>query len=187
MENFLDVGRSDKSGFKKDNKFLHKKPRHEGEWNRGQGSPTKDKPKHFHGLGSKMKGSFVKKGAPFKRSQNKGNFGDKPMGACFNCNEVGHYSKDCPKSKTGIGSSKVLALNATLAQQECNRFIFLKGKIAKREILCLLDTWASHNFITRENTERMEFHLEELKAPIEVQFADEVPHPTTLQAKGVPL
>jgi hypothetical protein len=25
------VGRSDKSGFKKDNKFLHKKPRHEGE------------------------------------------------------------------------------------------------------------------------------------------------------------
>jgi hypothetical protein len=35
VENFSDVGRSDKSGFKKDNKFLHKKPRHEGEWNRG--------------------------------------------------------------------------------------------------------------------------------------------------------
>ncbi len=32
---FSDVGRSEKSGFKKDNKFLHKKPRHEGEWNRG--------------------------------------------------------------------------------------------------------------------------------------------------------
>jgi hypothetical protein len=45
VENFSDVGRSDKSGFKKDNKFLHKKPRHEGEWNRGQGSPTKEKPK----------------------------------------------------------------------------------------------------------------------------------------------
>jgi hypothetical protein len=44
-ENFSDVGRSDKSGFKKDNKFLHKKPRHEGEWNWGQGSPTKEKPK----------------------------------------------------------------------------------------------------------------------------------------------
>jgi hypothetical protein len=45
VENFSDVGRSDKSGFKKDNKFLHKKPRHEGEWNRGQSSPTKEKPK----------------------------------------------------------------------------------------------------------------------------------------------
>jgi hypothetical protein len=43
VENFSDVGRSDKSEFKKDNKFLHKKPKHEGEWNRGQGSPTKDK------------------------------------------------------------------------------------------------------------------------------------------------
>ncbi len=80
MENFSDVGRNDKSRFKKDNKFLHKKPRHEGEWNRGQSSPTKDKPKQFQGSGSKPKGSFVKKGASFKGSQNKGNFGDKPKG-----------------------------------------------------------------------------------------------------------
>jgi hypothetical protein len=50
VENFLDVGRNDKSGFKKDTKFLRKKPRHEGEWNRGQGSPTKDKPKQFQAL-----------------------------------------------------------------------------------------------------------------------------------------
>jgi len=33
----------------------------------------------------------------------------------------------------------------------------------------------------------MELHLEELKAPIEVHFADGVSHPTTLQAKEVPL
>jgi len=186
VENFSDVGRSDKSGFKKDNKFLHKKSRHEGEWSRGQESPTKDKPK-FQNSGFKSKGSFVKKGAPLKGSQPKGDFRAKPKGACFNCNEVGHYSKDCPKSKSGVGSSKVLALNATLAQRECNRLIFLKGKISKRDILCLLDTGASHNFITRESAERMKLHLEELKAPIEVHFADGVPHPTTLQAKRVPL
>jgi hypothetical protein len=54
-------------------------------------------------------------------------------------------------------------------------------------MLCLLDTWASHNFITRKNAERMELHLEELKAPIEVHFADGVPHPTTLQTRDVPL
>ncbi len=33
----------------------------------------------------------------------------------------------------------------------------------------------------------MELHLEELKAPIEVHFVDGVPHPTTWQARDVPL
>jgi len=41
VEGFSNVGRGEKSGFKKDNKFLHKKPRYEGEWNRGQKSPRK--------------------------------------------------------------------------------------------------------------------------------------------------
>jgi hypothetical protein len=50
-----------------------------------------------------------------------------------------------------------------------------------------LDTGASHNFITQESAERIEFPLEELKAPIEVHFADGIPHPTKLQAKDVPL
>ncbi len=90
----------------------------------------------------------MKKGALFKGSQPKEDFGVKPKGACFNCNEMGHYSKDCPKSKSRSASSKVLALNANLAQPECNRLIFLKGQIVKRDVLCLLDTWASHNFIT---------------------------------------
>jgi len=129
----------------------------------------------------------VKKGAPFKGSQPKGDVGVKPKGACFNSNEMGHYSKDCSKSKAGNGGSRVIALNANLAKGECNQLIFLKGKIVKRDVLCLLDIGASHNFITGESVERMELHLEELKAPIEVHFADGVPHPTTFQMKGVPL
>jgi len=80
-----------------------------------------------------------------------------------------------------------MALNANLAQAKYNWLIFLKGKIAKRDVLCLLDTGASHNFITRESAERMELHLEELKAPIKVHFVDGVPHPTTSQAKEMPL
>ncbi len=111
----------------------------------------------------------------------------KAKGACFNCNEMEHYSKDYPKSKVGNGGSNVIALNANLAQGECNRLIILKGKIAKRDVLCLLDIGASHNFITPESAKRMELHLEELKAPIEVHFEDGVPHPIKFQVKGVPL
>jgi len=62
----------------------------------------------------------VKKGAPFKGNQPKGDVGAKPKQTCFNSNEVGHHSKDCPTSKTGNGGFKVIALNANLAQNECN-------------------------------------------------------------------
>jgi hypothetical protein len=115
VEGFSDVGRGEKSKFKKDNKLLHKKPRYESEWKRRQGSPRKEKFKQFHGLGFKPKGDFVKKGVPFKGNQPKGNVSGKLKGTCFNCNKVGHYSKDCPKSKARNGGSKVITLYANLA------------------------------------------------------------------------
>jgi hypothetical protein len=40
VEGFSNVGRGEKSEFKKDNKFLHKKPCHEGEWNQGRKNPN---------------------------------------------------------------------------------------------------------------------------------------------------
>ncbi len=133
-------GMGEKSGFKKDNKYPHKKARHEGEWNRGQDTSKGEKPKQFQGLGFKPKGNFIKKGAPLKGSQPKGDVSGKPKGTCFNCNEVGHYSKDWPKPKSGNEGFKVIALIANLAQTERNRFIFLKGKVSKRKVLCLFDT-----------------------------------------------
>jgi hypothetical protein len=86
-------------------------------------------PKQFQNSSFKPKGNFVKKEAPLKGSQPKGMLKRKPKGACFNYNEVGHYSKDCPKPKPSNGGFKVIGPTANLAQSERNRLIFLKGKI----------------------------------------------------------
>jgi hypothetical protein len=96
-----------------------------------------------------------------------------------------HYSKDYPKPKPGNGGVKVIALTANLAQGEFNCLIFLKGKVSKWDVLCLLDIGVSHKFITRKNAERIELQLQEFKAPIEVQIEDGVPLPTTLQTRDV--
>jgi len=74
-----------------------------------------------------------------------------------------------------------------MAQGEHNYFVFLKGKVYKWEVLCLLDTRAFHNFVTQNSAKRMELQLEEIKAPIDVHFANGIPHPITLQARDVPL
>jgi hypothetical protein len=72
MEGFLDVGWGKKSGFKKENKFLHKKARHEVEWNQRQDTSKGEKPKQFQGSNIKPKGNFIKKVVPFKVGPPKG-------------------------------------------------------------------------------------------------------------------
>jgi hypothetical protein len=68
MEGFSDVGRGEKSEFKKENKFLHKKAHHEKEWNQNQDTSKKEKPKQFQGFDFKPKGNFVKMGVSLKGS-----------------------------------------------------------------------------------------------------------------------
>jgi hypothetical protein len=166
MEGFSDVWQGEKSEVKNEKKFPHKKAHHEGEWNHGQDTLKAEKPKQYQGLGFKPKGNFVQKNVPLKGSQPKGDTNGKPKGTCFNCNEVRHYSKVCPKPKPGNGGFKVIAPTTNPVQGECNRLMFLKGKVFKWEVLCLLDRRASHNFVTQCNAKRMEFQLQELKAPI---------------------
>ncbi len=47
VEGFSDVGWGEKFGFKRENKFLHTKAHHEGEWNRRQDSSKREKLKQF--------------------------------------------------------------------------------------------------------------------------------------------
>jgi hypothetical protein len=56
VKGFSDVGRSEKSEFKKDNKFLHKKPRHEENGTGGKGAQQRISPKNSKAQGSNPRG-----------------------------------------------------------------------------------------------------------------------------------
>ncbi len=92
------------------------------------------KPRQFQGPCFKPKSNFVKKRVPLKGSQPKGDTNGKPKGLCFNFNEVGHYSKDCPKPKLGNRGYKVIAPTTNLTQGECNHLLFfiIKGRFLSR-------------------------------------------------------
>jgi hypothetical protein len=51
VEGFSDVGRGEKSKFKKEDKFPHKKAHHEGECNRREDTSKGEKPEQFQGSG----------------------------------------------------------------------------------------------------------------------------------------
>jgi hypothetical protein len=62
VEGFLDVGWGEKSGFKKENKFPHKKARHEGEWSRRQDPQKGKNPNTFKARVSNSKENSSRKG-----------------------------------------------------------------------------------------------------------------------------
>jgi hypothetical protein len=60
-------------------------------------------PNNFKAQVSNLKEVLSKRGSLLKTNQPKGDASGKPKGMCFNCNEMGHYSKDCPKPKSVNG------------------------------------------------------------------------------------
>jgi hypothetical protein len=72
MKGFLNVGRGEKSEFKKDNKFLHKKPHHEGEWNRGKTLQGGKNLNNSKAQGSSPKEILLRRGPLLKRANPRG-------------------------------------------------------------------------------------------------------------------
>ncbi len=66
--------------------------------------PKKGEAQTIPRLHVQTQGRFCEERGSFQSEPTQGRCWVKPKGACFNCNEVEHYSKDYPKSKTGNGA-----------------------------------------------------------------------------------
>jgi hypothetical protein len=120
VEGFSDVGRVKNPSSRRTTSSFTRSRTMRGNGIKGKTTQGKKSPNNSKARGSNPKEILSRRGTPFKASQPKGDVSGKPKGPCFNCNEMGPYSKDCPKVKSGNGGSKVIALNANLAQAKCN-------------------------------------------------------------------
>ena len=113
---------------------------------------------------------------------------------CYNCGEKGHMAKDCSKPKVSLEDRRTLVTSHLLeggfvAKASDSKLgsglLFLKGVVGKSDHCFLLDTGATHSFISPEAAKRMGLPLSKASKPIQVRFARGKPHQTCLVATGV--
>ncbi len=103
MEGFSDVRRGEKSGFKRENKFPHKKAHHEGEWNQGQDTSKGEKPKQFQSSGFKLKKILSRRGLLLKRTNLRGMLVGNPKERVSITMKWGITPKVAPNLNRGMG------------------------------------------------------------------------------------
>jgi len=103
VEGFLDVRRGEKSRFKKENKFLHKKAHKEGEWNRGQDTSKGEKPKQFQAWDSNPKEVLSRRGFLLKQANPRGVLVRSPKERVSIVMKWGIIPKIAPNSNRGMG------------------------------------------------------------------------------------
>ncbi|KAL3692137.1 hypothetical protein R1sor_005788 [Riccia sorocarpa] len=112
-------------------------------------------------------------------------------GKCFKCNKPGHISRNCPdkvKVSEEAGISDLLngGLEVTMrVTKQSEGLLFLKGKVANQEVSFLVDTGATHSFMSPEVLRRMGLSATKVERPITVRFGQGKTHQTSDVAKGL--
>ncbi|KAK2444363.1 cleavage and polyadenylation specificity factor subunit [Trifolium repens] len=86
--------------------------------------------------------------------------------SCFNCGEEGHKSPECKKPKKAVG--KLFALSGDGAEQVDN---LIRGTcfIYDTPLIAIVDTGATHSFISFECMKRLNIHVSEMLGCMEIE------------------
>ena len=122
----------------------------------------------------------------------------KDKDACFRCGEKGHIKKDCPKVVSASTPSKRLKplLGGGFVAKASLRIgfgnpglglIFLQGQINDQHVSMLVDTGASHSFMSTQMVNSLGLFSMRVDNPIEVRFAKGKPQVAGRVVGNVPI
>ena len=122
----------------------------------------------------------------------------KDKDACFGCGEKGHMKKDCPKVVSASTPSKRLkpllgggfvakASLRILCENPGSGIMFLQGRINDQHVSMLVDTGASHSFMSPQMVKSLRLFPMRVNNPIEVRFAKGKPQVAGRVVGNVPI
>ncbi|KAL2630557.1 hypothetical protein R1flu_015243 [Riccia fluitans] len=107
-------------------------------------------------------------------------------GAYFTCGETGHILKMCPKAKVNgkvsVVGRRLLEGNLEVTMRvskQSEGLMFLKGEVANIEVSFLVDTRATHSFMSLELVGRLGLQIGMASKPIKVRFGQGKAHLTS--------
>ena len=147
---------------------------------------------------------FSPKGRPFKsqneaRGDKKGDnrqgkpskLGEKGSGGnhnrCHGCGQIGHFIAECPNKKVSVqdnlaGRANQMLEGGFVAKASSLKprpsLLFLEAQIKGRDISCLIDTGATHSFMSPKLARELGLPAQKASKPINVRFAKGEPHQT---------
>ena len=106
---------------------------------------------------------------------------------CHKCGKIGHFIADCPDNKVSSKASHVCAVDRMLeggfvakasSLKPRPSLLYLEAQINGKNVSCLVDTGATHSFMSPKLARELGLPTRRAGKPINVRFAKGEPHET---------
>lgn len=122
--------------------------------------------------------------------------GDTKAKRCHGCGKIGHFIADCPDKKVSTTASLACVEDRMLeggfvakasSLKPRPGLLFLEAQVKDKDVSCLVDTGATHSFMSPKLARELGLPLQKASKPINVRFAKGEPHKTEEVALQVTL